>query len=261
MISKRFFLTALATTLGLLSGASTLAHAAQIRVLGWAPSDGDLQVELNKQPTRLNIFSDTFSSVIDFGAGPIVFYKMVDHEGAPKKQIACTVTIPAGQQRGLLLLVPGNQTKALSKKVLPNESGFISAEAPLIYDYLWLDDSLAARPSGTLEFRNLSRFPIALQIAGQQLALAPREHAQVPLTKGAKRMAFKAAAQVNGTWRIFASNPLPTRNPDRMLVILRDGPARPSDVSTPDEPDIRLILLHDWPPPVPATPGRETAAR
>ena len=82
------------------------------------------------------------------------------------------------------------------------------------------------------------------------MLLVPQAKAQIPLIAGAKRMAFKAAAQVNGQWRTFASNPLPTRGPDRMLVILRDGPPNLEQSLGPDCPNISIVSLFDWPQPV-----------
>jgi len=155
-------------------------------------------------------------------------------------------------KKGLLLLIPGDDTKAVDRKVLPDESGFVSLGAPLIYDYIWFDDSPEARPSGTIEFRNLSRSPIALQIDQSQLMLAPQAKAQVPLTPGAKRMPFRAAAQINGQWKIFRSNPLSTRSPDRMLVILRDAAGAHEEAGSDREPNIAMISLFDWPAPSPA---------
>lgn len=238
------------------------AHAVQFRLLGWTAADVNLQFDSNPKAAEVTVYTDTLSPVYEYkGAGPLVLYKMVEHEGSLKKQPSCAVTIPADARQGLIILVPGDDTKAVSRKVRPNQFGFVSGDAPLIYDHLWIDDSLAARPSGTLELRNLSRFPLALQIERQQVQLAPKARAQIPLPKGAKRLAFKAAAQVNGAWKVFASNPLPTRNPDRMMVILRDGPAKPGDNSSADEPDIRMISLYDWPPPAPETKPRAMPGR
>lgn len=261
MIFERNLLGPLTACIAFLACPIASSHAAQVRLLGWAAVDGDLQFDLDRKPARLSVFSDSFSSPINVEGGSLVLYKTVEHEGAPKKQTACAITIPAGQQRGLLILIPGDQKKALSKKVLPDESGFVSRDAPLIYDYLWLDDSHEARPPGTLEFRNLSRLPIALQIEQQQLMLAPKDKAQVPLRRDAKRMSLRAAAQINGRWRLFRSNPLSTRNPDRMLVVFRDAGASAQDPAAPAEPDIETIALYDWPQPVPRAAADAPAAR
>lgn len=242
----------MAATLGLLVCSSTPLHAVQVRLLGWTSVDGDLQFDTNQKATRLKVFPDTFSTVIEFnGDAPITLYKMVDHEGKPRKQTACTIVVPPGMERGLLVLMPGDDTKAADRKVLPDESGFVSAGAPLIYNYIWFDDSHKARPSGILEFRNLSCLPIALQVDQSQLVLAPQAKAQVPLTPGAKRMPFRAAAQINGQWKLFRSNPLSTRSPERMLVILRDASAALQNDARDGEPNIMMISLFDWPLPAP----------
>ncbi|MFA6288784.1 MAG: hypothetical protein WC661_15485 [Opitutaceae bacterium] len=174
---------------------------------------------------------------------------VADKDGKPVKQVACTVPIPAGMEQGLLILLPGDDTKAASRRVLPNQFGFVSDTAPLIYNYIWLE---TARPSGAIEFLNMSSLPIALQIEQRQLTIDPQAKAQVPLIAGAKRMTFKAAAQIDGRWRIFASNPLCTRGPDRMLVILRDGPAALNAITPVGEPNISMISIFEWPLPQPA---------
>jgi len=230
------------------------AHAIQFRMLGWASADVNLQFEINKKPTEACVFTDDLSPLYNFKAeGPLVLYKMVaNKEGKPVKQVACTVPIPAGMEQGLLILLPGDDTKASSRRVLPNQFGFVSDTAPLIYDYIWLDASQVVRPSGTIEFINMSRVPIALQIEQRQLNIAPQAKAQIPMIAGAKRMNFKAAAQVDGRWRVFESNPLCTRGPDRMLVILRDGPAVLNATIPSGEPNISMLSLFEWPQPPPA---------
>ncbi|HSI08208.1 MAG: hypothetical protein ACAH89_03600 [Rariglobus sp.] len=226
------------------------AHAVQFRLLGWAAQDLNLQFDANRKANETYISTDTFSPVYEFkGEGPIIFYKRVEHEGVVRKQIACTVVIPPGMEQGLLLLIPGDDSLAVDRKVLPDSQGFVSETAPLIYDYVWFDDSLAARPAGTIEFRNLSRVPIAFQIEQHQLVLAPQGKTQVPLTPGAKRMAFRAAAQIDGKWKVFTSNPLPTRGPERMIVLLRDTVAAGNGTSSGHAPGITMIPLYDWPAP------------
>lgn len=230
------------------------AGAVQFRLLGWAAADTNLQFDKNGKATPTSVFTNDFSPLYEFmGETSLVLYKMVEHEGKPRKQVACTIAIPAGATKGLIILTPGDDSKAVDRKVLPDQFGFVSETAPLIYDYIWLDDSAEARPPGTIEFRNLSGLPIALQIEGNHLVLPPQAKAQVPIVEGTKRMAFKAAAQLTGRWKVFASNPLPTRGPERMLVILRDGPPVFQKVLPPGEPNISMISLYDWHPrPAPA---------
>lgn len=256
MISKRTYPGIIAAIIVLIIGCATPSYAVQVRMLAWSSQDGDLQFDANRKATRLKLFPDTFSTAMEMkDEGPITLYKMVaDKDGNPHKQVACTLVIPPGMEQGLLILIPGDQTKAVDHKVLPDESGFVSAGAPLIYDYIWLDDSPKVRPPGTIEFRNMSRLPIAIQVEQAQIMLAPKGKAQVPLTAGAKRMAFRGAAQIDGQWKFFRSHPLSTRSPDRMLVILREGspPAQGSGLA--GEPDISMISLYDWPAP-PAAPA------
>ncbi len=256
MTFKLHPLCLLASLAGLLALAAPV-HAVQFRLLGWASADVNLQFDAGKKPTEASVYTDHFSPGYEFKSeGPIVLYKMVEVDGKRQKQIACTITPPARSEQGLIILIPADDSQVVSRKVVPNQFGFVSDKAPLVYNYIWLDDSPAARPSGTLEFRNLSRLPVALQIGQHQLSLAPQAKAQVPLAKDAKRMDFKAAAQVNGQWRLFASNPLSTRKPDRMMVILRDGPASPAAT----EPNINMVALYDWPAPPPSDATAPTLA-
>lgn len=238
-------------------------HAVQFRVLGWAAHDANLQFDTGRSSTEVFVFTDTFSPSYDFkGDGPISLYKRVEHEGKVRKQVACAVVIPPKLEQGLLLLIPGDDSKVADRKVLPNSFGDLSENAPLVYDYVWFDDSLTARPAGMIEFRNLSHVPISFQIEQQQRTLAPNAAAQIPMTPGARRMTFRAAAQVNSQWRVFSSNPLPTGGAERMIVILRDGPPA-KDADTPgDRPNITMISLYDWPAPAkPATPALASSRR
>jgi hypothetical protein len=231
----------------------TPAHAVQFRLLGWDSQDLNLQFDTNHKANETYVSTDTLSPVYELkGDGPIVLYKRVAHEDGTRKQTACTITIPKGMKSGLLLLIPGDDTKAVDRKVLPDSQGFVSAGAPLIYDYIWMDDSLEARPAGTILFLNLSHLNIAFQIEQQQLTLAPQGKVQVPLIPGAKRMAFRAAANVNNQWRVFTSNPLSTRGPERMIVIMRDRASGKNEAGAGDLPAITMIPLYDWPaPPTP----------
>lgn len=208
----------------------------------------NLQFQSGPTPTEVLVFPTNFSPVYEFkGEGPITLFKMVEHDGKPQRQTACMVTIPPEMKQGLVILVPGDDSKAIDRKVLPNSQGLVSAGAALIYDYVVIDDSPSAHPAGMIEFRNFSSLPIAINIAERQLMLAPHDKAQVPLTPGAKRMPFRAAAQLGGgQWRLLGSNPLPLSGADRLLVILRDGPPA---ASRPGEANITIIPLFDWPPP------------
>ncbi|MDF3059746.1 MAG: hypothetical protein K0R17_3961 [Rariglobus sp.] len=230
---------------------ATAANAVPFRLLAWGSYDLNLQYQSGRTPVEVSAFPTSFSPVYEYKeTGPITLFKMVEHEEKPQRQTACVITLPPEIQQALVILVPGDDNKALSKKVLPNSQGQVSTGAPLIYDYVVIDDSPAAHPSGTIEFRNFSKLPIAINIAQQQLTIAPRDKVQVPLTAGAKRMPFRAAAQLeNGQWRLLSSTPLPISGAHRLLVILRDGP---SHTTRNDEPNVVIVPLFDWPPPPPA---------
>jgi hypothetical protein len=235
------------------------AQAVQFRLLGWAAQDLNLQFDDGKKPTAVYVSTESLSPAYHLSnTTSIVFYKRVEHEGKTIKQTACTVTIPPGMEKGVILLIPGDDTKAVHRNVLPDRDGFVSDGAPLIYNYVWIDDSLTARPSGTIEFRNFSRRQIAFQLDQHRHMLAPETKVQLPLVPGAKRMTFRGAAEINGQWKVFSKNPLPTRGPERMMVILRDDP---HGAANGDKPNIKMISLFDWPAPAPETPAATVASR
>lgn len=229
------------------------AQALEFRLLGWAAQDLNLRFDTRQKSTDVYVSTETLSPTYHFpDGGPLVFYKQVEHEGQVLKQIACTVVIPPGMEKGVLLLVPGDDSLATHHNVIPDRHGFVSDQAPLVYNYVWIDDSPEARPSGTIEFRNLSRLPIAFQLEQHRHVLAPQSKVQLPLVPGAKRMTFRGAVEMDGQWKVFAKNPLPTRGPDRMMIILRDGPAI-DESANEGRPNIRMISLFDWPAPPPET--------
>lgn len=239
-----------------LPGFCAPASSVQFRLLAWTVSDLNLQFQSGKSPTEVSAMPTSFSPVYEYkNEGPITLFKMVEQDGKPLRQTACTITFPENIKHGLVILVPGDDTKALVRKVLPNSQGLVSNGAPLIYDYIVIDDSADAHPSGTIVFRNFSKLPVALSIGQRQLTLAPHDLVQIPLTPGAKRMPFRAAAQLgDGRWRLLASNPLPVSGANRLLVILRDGPE--GAAKRPDEPNVTILPLFDWNPP--AKPAEET---
>lgn len=239
-------------SLGLLIAALALTQAGKtfavdFRLIAWETPDNNLEYTTLKAAVPIRVSTDEFTNYITAkGDEPFVLFKRVEHEGKVVNQTACTITFPPELKQGVVLLLPGDQSRAISRKVLPSKLGFGTPAAPLIYNYVWLDDSLDAHPSGTIMFRNFSSLPIAIQIAGRQLTIAPKDSSIVPLAKGVRRMPFQAAAQVGGQWRMFASNPLSTDGPDRMLIILRDGPDIPSTAGSKNEPNIRIVSLFDW---------------
>lgn len=217
------------------------AHAVQFRLIGWADPDSNLIFDHKNKAVETTLSPAAFSAPYEFdGKGELVLYKRVEHEGKIIRQTACTVIVPPGLQQGLLLLVPGDESQVLSRKVQPDSFGTVSANAPLAYNYVWFDDSLEARPSGTIQFLNLSPRQLALQVASQQLVLPPKAKALANLEAGSKRMNFQGAVQVDGRWTIFSRKPIPTRDPERMLVILREEPA------PGPQPRIKLVTLFDW---------------
>lgn len=256
MKSRHFRSLAVLVVASLFVSAGTAVAAApersvQFRLLAWGSYDVNLQFQSGKKPSEVMAFPSSFSPIYEFKEeGPLTLFKMVEHDGKPQRQTACSVVIPAEMKQCLVILVPGDDSKVVDRKVMPNSQGMLSQDAPLVYDYVLIDDSPEAHPSGTIEFRNFSKLPIAINIAQQQLMLAPHDKAQVPLTPGVKRMPFRAAAQLGGgQWRLLGSNPLPISGADRLLVILRDGP--PAE-ARPGEANVIIVPLFDWPAPNPS---------
>ncbi|CAM2815181.1 hypothetical protein [Rariglobus hedericola] len=246
MTSNSLHRLALVFALALVAGIAP-ARAVQFRLLAWGSYDLNLQFQNGKGAQELAVFPKSFSITYEIPQGPIVLFKTVEVDGKPQRQTACTIVVPPEIQQALVILVPADDSNAPYRKVLPNSQGLVSKEAALLYDCVVLDNSPAAHPVGTIEFRNFSRLPIAINIADRQLTLPPRDKTQVPITEGAKRMAFRAAAQLeNGDWKLLSSSPLPISGAGRVLVILRD---RPEKSSRPDEPNIAIVPLFDWTPP------------
>jgi hypothetical protein len=251
-MKSKISLRHLFVVLGLLLACSVSVQAVQFRVLGFARYDLDLRFDQRGEPVALKVFPDSLSRTYDtLGTEPIVLYKMVEEDGKPRKNVACTVTVPPELTHGILILFPSGTPASPSIRVLPNNSGEANSLAPLTYEYFWLDDSLDARPLGMIEFRNMTRVSIAFRIGDQEKNLAPQGKTQTPLIAGAKRLDFKAAVQLAGKWRVFMSSPLPTRGPSRMLVIFRE--VAENLRTGPDDPGIRMFRFYDAPSPVPAT--------
>lgn len=236
-----------------LFGSAAAAHAVQFRVLGWSTADIDLR--FGAKATQLVVATSHFSAEFETqGDGPLVLYKMVDKDGKPHRQTACTITFPKDLKKALIILYPRDDSSAAHRKVINRPEGPGTPDAPLFYDYLILDDSLEARPAGTIEFRNFSTLPVALMVDSHQLMLEPKAKAHVPIKAGAKRLSFRAAAQVNGQWKVFLTNPLPTRGqPERMMVLLRDDPSI-GRAGGGHEPNIKLVSFSDFAPRPTVTP-------
>lgn len=253
---KSKFLLRLLCLLGvaLSPGALPLVHALQFRTIGWAAPDTNLLFDIKGKPVEVAVAPNMFSPAYLFpGEGSLVLYKLVEHEGKVIRQTACTVTIPPGLKQGLLLLVPADESRVLSRKVRPDRFGVVANAAPLAYDYVWFDDSFEARPAGTIQFLNLSARRLALQVASRQIVLPPKASAFANLQAGSKRMNFQGAVQVDGQWSIFSRKPLSTRDPERMLVILREEPD--SLGAAEQKPAIKLVTLFDWPARTSPAPG------
>ena len=238
---------------------ATTTHAVQFRLLGWTSQDVNLILDADAKPMELMVPQEQFSVAYTAkDTAPIVLYKMVEVDGKPIRQVACSITIPPGMEQGIIVLLPGDESLAASKKVLPNKAGFLTKNAPLIYNYVWLDDSPKSRPSRTVELRNLSSLPVAVQLDTHQLTLAPQAKALVPITPGTARMPLHAATRTDGKWKLFASRPLRTATIDRVMVLFRDTPAAESNGA---EPTVMMLPIYDWPQPTPDSQPQTVAKR
>ena len=238
----------------------TPAQAVQFRLLGWASQDVNLVFDKDSKPVELMVPQEQFSlPQTAKDTAPIVLYKMVEVDGNPRRQIACSIPIPEGMEQGIIVLLPGDESQALSKKVLPNSAGFRTENAPVIYNYVWLDDSLKSRPSRSIELRNLSSLPVAVQLDTHQLTLAPQAKAIVPITPGTARMPLQAATRMDGKWKLFASRPLRTATIDRVMVFFRDTPA--ADQANGAAPAVSMLPIYDWPQPPADTKASVVASR
>lgn len=230
--------------------ATAPAGAVQFRVLGWDADDYSLRFDQGHSTTGVQVETDRLSPVYDApGAQAVSLYRTIETEsGEPGRQIACRIVVPPELKRGIVVLIPS--TPVSSWITLPaGGQGATAMRVPLTYEYLWLDDSAEARPVGTIEFRNMQRHPVALRIGGGEVRLPPQGKAQIPLVPEAKRQKFRAAALIEGNWRMFASTSLPTRGAGRLMVIFREtsDPSR----AGPDDPGIRMVRLYEPPPPAP----------
>lgn len=236
----------LAVAGGLLCGAPP-ASAVQFRVLGWDADDYSLRLDQGRSTLELQVMTERLSSLYDApGKENLVFYRLVDRDGEPVKQPVCTITVPSGLERGVLILVPSVPPSSWIRP--PGATGDMARmRVPPAYKHFWLDDSPEARPPGMIDFRNLQDLPIALRVGGRDIHLPPQGREQTPLIPGAKRLDFKAAALLDGEWRLFASSPLPTRNLSRLLVIFRGVSVEPR--TGPADTGIRMVRLCEIAPP------------
>lgn len=237
-------------------------NAADFRFISWGESDENLQFANGLKSTELSVPDEAFSPLYKLNVGgTLTLYKMVEGDPKPLKRTACTIPVPEDMTQGLVILIPPENPQPTLDKVMPNSLGVVSRNTPMTYNYLLLDDSLEARPKGMIEFRNFTGLPIALQVGTQQFTLdaTPNAKHQIPLVPGAKRLFYRAAAQINGKWEIIGSNPLSTRGPpDRMMVLIKRNALGASLQSVAS---IRTLIIADWTRPDPAANPAASSAR
>lgn len=240
-----------------LSGALLLlvspARAVEFRVLGWAADDYSLRFDQGRSTTDLQVETDRLSPVYAApGAESVTLYRPVKTaDGEPGRQTACAIAVPPELKRGIVILIPA---VPVSSWIKPPQADPDAAHmrVPPTYHYHWLDDSIEARPPGTIEFRNLQALPVAVRIGDREIEVPPHGKARIPLVPGARRIGFRAATLIDGKWRVFASSPLPTRGPDRILVIFRE--VEGSQRTDPADTGIRVVRLYEAAPaPAPAS--------
>ena len=231
------------------------ARAVEFRVLGWSTDDNSLCFDRGRSTINVQVETDRLSPIYDVPDGePVSLYRPIKTEdGKPGQQVACEIVVPPGLKQGIVILIPAVPASSWIKPPQVAAPDAAHVRVPPTYLYHWLDDSIDARPPGTIEFRNLQRLPVAVRIGDRDLEIPSLGKAQTPLIPGAKRLGFRAATFINGKWRVFASSPLPTRGPDRILVIFRD--VDEAQRTGPGDTGIRMIRLYEVAPrPEPETP-------
>ncbi|MFA6287036.1 MAG: hypothetical protein WC661_06575 [Opitutaceae bacterium] len=205
--------------------ATPCAFALDFRILNWDGNDLDLKYQHKSEKISLYTFEGALSPFYHYSeAKPLTLFKEKMIKEEVVKVPAMTTEVPAGLTQAILLIVPTS----------PDRSS---------YTALWIDDSPLIRPAGTLEFRNLSKHSVALQVAGQEMNLVPQAVQQLKFDPALKRVAFKAAVQIGAEWKLVTANPVPVRPNYRALIILRD--ARPSETAA-----VQIISFYDRPPTV-----------
>ncbi|HEY9248164.1 MAG TPA: hypothetical protein VIO38_03495 [Rariglobus sp.] len=233
---------------------ATLVHAVEFRVLGWSTDDNSLRFDQGRSTTDVQVETDRLSSVyVAPGAESVTLYRPIKTaDGKPGQQIACELVVPPGLKQGIVLLIPAVPVSSWIKPSQAIAPDAAHMRVPPTYHYHWLDDSIEARPPGTIEFRNLQALPVAVRIGDREIEVPPHGKAQIPLVPGARRIGFRAATLIDGKWRVFASSPLPTRGPDRILVIFRE--VEGSQRTGPADTGIRIVRLYEAAPaPAPAS--------
>lgn len=232
---------------GVLSFLSSEARAVEFRVLGWSADDPSLRFDQDRSTIDLRIETDRLSQAYAVpGAETVVLYRPITNaDGKPDRQIACEIAVPPGLEQGIVILAPAAPVSSWIKPPLADPAA-AHMRVPPTYQYYWIDDSVDARPPGTIEFRNLQRHPVALRIGDRDLEVPSQGKAQTPIVPGVKRLSFRAATFIDGQWRVFASSTLPTRGPDRILVIFRD--VDETQRTGPTDTGIRMVRLYETTP-------------
>lgn len=229
------------------------ARAVEFRVLGWSADDYSLRFDQGISTTAVQVETDRLSPGYDAsGVESVALYRTIETaDGKPGRQIACEIAVPPGLKQGIIILVPAVPVSSWIKPPLADPAA-AHMRVPPTYHYYWIDDSIEVRPPGTIEFRNLQRLPVALRIGDRDLEVPSQGKAQTPIVPGVKRLSFRAATFIDGQWRVFASSTLPTRGPDRILVIFRD--VDETQRTGPTDTGIRMVRLYETtPPPAPPT--------
>lgn len=202
--------------------------AVEFRILNWGSGwDDSLRYRSGQSVEPVVANEGTLSRPYHLETGPLVLFRELKKGDEIVRETVAAIPLPADLAQGILVLVPKDEQR----------TG---------YDGFWMDDSVAARPPGMIEFRNFSRIPVALKVAGREIMLPARAKASVPFPPGARRIPFQAAAQVDGEWEFLGASPLPVRTGYRVLVMMRDGRASAGR----DTRAIDMLSFYDPPPPL-----------
>ena len=214
------------------------ARALEFRLLSWSGDIEDLKYTNGQKPMDMVAWDSALSPPYQFtGTGPLVFFREVKVDDKKIRVPVATLPAPEGVTHAILLLAATNASKQA-------------------YTAIWIDDSPEVRKAQTITYRNLSSYPVVIQLGAEEIALDPKAMRTCPTDPSLQRLPLKIAAKAGMGWEIIASASQPIRPGLRTLVILRDGRMQPSGVKAL----VDCLAFNDLPPP-PTPAGTSVASR
>lgn len=209
--------------------ATTCVHALELRFLCAEGTEDALKFTRHGKTVPIYADENSLSPVYVLeDAEPLVLFKEVVRDRQTVRVPAATLAVPPSLTHAIVVLT--------------------ATPAPGTYAGVWIDDSPAARPAGTIRVVNFSKSRVTVRIDTAGFTLAPSETRQVSVTPEVTRVSMQAEAQAGDRREPVAGNPIPMRPGVRLLLILREG--RP----TPGNPTrlVDLLPIYDRPPVPPA---------